>query len=129
MDNDQRPRPTCVIVDDDPAVRRALHLLLQRHKLEPRQFDTARDVIEACEDEAPDIVFLDVALRGFDAIDVMRALASQSYRGAIQLMSGHHTLLDDVNRVGERSGLTMLPPLQKPFRTKQIDEIIEGYLN
>lgn len=118
-----------MIVDDDPAIRQMLLLLLKRCDLEPRDFATARDVIEACEHSAPDILFLDIALRGFDAIEVIRALGAQGYRGAVQLISGHHSLLEQVKRVGERHGLTMLPPLQKPFRATQIEAVVRGYLD
>jgi hypothetical protein len=46
-------------------------------------------------------------------------------------MSSHHSLLDYVKNVGERHGLTMLPPLPKPFRAAQIEEggATEGWVS
>jgi hypothetical protein len=70
--------PTCVIADDDPAVRSVLALAIARCALEPPGFGTAREVLDACRRNAPDLLFLDVALQGSDAIDVIRALGSNA---------------------------------------------------
>ena len=125
---DQRPhtRPTCIIVEDDDAVRRVLTSIVGDHDVAPREFRAAREVAEACADAAPDIVFLDVSLRGFDAVDVLHALGAQHYGGAVQLLSGHHGLLSSLKSVGERNGLKMLAPLQKPFRASQIQQVLAG---
>jgi EAL domain-containing protein (putative c-di-GMP-specific phosphodiesterase class I) len=66
-------------------------------------------------------VFLDIALKGSDAIDVIRALGEDGYGGIVQLMSGTDALLlEDVRRVGARHGLDMRLPLVKPFRAEAI---------
>ena len=44
------------------------------------------------------------------------------------MISGHHSLLDEVKSLGEQHGLTMLPPLPKPFRAAQVEEIIQTRL-
>jgi DNA-binding NtrC family response regulator len=124
----KRTPHACVIADDDPAVRSVLALAIVRCGLEPQGFGTAREVLEACRRDAPDLLFLDVALQGSDAIDVIRALGERRFRGAVQLVSGHHGLLEHVRRVGERYGLRMLTPLNKPFRAGQVEQIVEKYL-
>jgi DNA-binding NtrC family response regulator len=127
-DHKNTPR-RCVIADDDPAVRSVLALAIARCGLEPQGFGTAREVLEACRRDAPDLLFLDVALQGSDAIDVIRALGEQRFRGAVQLVSGHHGLLEQVKRVGERHGLRMLAPLSKPFRAGQVEQIVENHFS
>jgi CheY-like chemotaxis protein len=77
--------------------------------------------------QSPDLLFLDVALQGSDAIDVVRALREQCFRGAVQLVSGHHGLLEHIKRVGERYGLRMLAPVHKPFRAGQIEQIVDVF--
>ncbi|HEY1544273.1 MAG TPA: response regulator [Xanthobacteraceae bacterium] len=127
VDPGHSPR-TCLVADDDPAIRRVLELAVGRCGLELKGFGTAREVLEACRQTPPDILFLDLALKGSDAIDVIRSLGEMQFRGAVQLISGHHSLLDNVKNVGERHGLTMLPPLPKPFRAAQVEEIIKTRL-
>jgi FixJ family two-component response regulator len=125
IDQDQNSeQPTCMVVDDDPSIVRTLQWILGGRRIGPSEFRSVEDVVTACEDDAPELLFLDVALRGFDAIDVIRALSERHYGGAIVLMSGLHALLDDVAKVGERRGLRMLPPLAKPFRVHQVRAIL-----
>lgn len=117
-------RPTCMVVDDDPAVVQTLQWILGNRRIGPSEFRNVEDVVAACEASAPELLFLDVAMRGFDAIDVIRALSERHYAGSIVLISGLHALLDDVAKVGERRGLRMLPPLAKPFRVHQVRAIL-----
>lgn len=126
VDRQPHTRATCIIVEDDAAVRRVLTSIAGDRDVEPREFHAAREVAETCARVAPDIVFLDVSLRGFDAVDVLHALGAQHYGGAVQLLSGHHGLLSSLKSVGERNGLKMLAPLQKPFRASQIQQVLAG---
>ncbi len=127
IDDHPSERPTCLVVDDDPKIVQTLQWILGNRRIGPSEFHSVDDVVAACEQSAPDLVFLDVALRGFDAIDVIRALGELHYAGLIVLISGLHALLNDVARVGERRGLRMLPPLTKPFRVHQVQAILRDF--
>lgn len=124
MDASGRPL-RCVVVEDDATVRAVIALALRDFDVEAPNFASADEVLRACDRVAPDVVFLDIALREFDAIDVLRALGNEGYRGAIQLVSGHHTLLHAVRRIGEANGLKMLDPLAKPFHGSAIRRAAE----
>lgn len=126
-DDHTSARPTCLVVDDDPAIVQTLEWILENRRVGPTEFRSVDDVVAACEEIAPDIVFLDVAMRGFDAIDVIGALGERHYAGPIVLISGLHALLNDIARVGERRGLRMLPPLTKPFRVHQVRAILRDF--
>jgi DNA-binding NtrC family response regulator len=119
MDACERPL-RCVVVEDDDAVRTVIALALRDHEVEARDFSNPCEVLKACERVEPDVVFLDIALQTFDAIDVIRALGSDGYRGAVALVSGHHSLIQAVQRIGEGNGLTMLEPVAKPFHASAI---------
>jgi FixJ family two-component response regulator len=119
--------PRCVVVENDEAVRTAIVLALRDFNVEAMDFASADDVLSACNRIAPDVVFLDIALNDFDAIDVVRALGDDGFRGAVQLVSGHHSLLETVQRIGEGTGLTMLDPVRKPFRASEIRRVAERY--
>ncbi len=119
-----RRRRRCVVVEDDHAVRAAIKLALRDFDVEALDFASTDEVLSACYRVAPDIVFLDIALDDFDAIEVVRALGNGGYRGAVQLVSGHHSLLETVQRIGVGSGLTMLEPMRKPFRASDIRRVV-----
>jgi EAL domain-containing protein (putative c-di-GMP-specific phosphodiesterase class I)/ActR/RegA family two-component response regulator len=119
--------PSAFVVDDEPGICKVVSLTLSSMGVESESFHTARNAIEALETRTPAIIFLDVALEGSDAIDVIRGLGEQGYQGVVQLMSGTNIqLLEDVARVGQRHGLNMRPPLAKPFRAEAIRHIISS---
>jgi EAL domain-containing protein (putative c-di-GMP-specific phosphodiesterase class I)/ActR/RegA family two-component response regulator len=119
--------PHALIVDDEPGICKVIAMTLTAMGIESECFHSARDAVAALQARLPAIIFLDVALEGSDAIDVIRGLGEQGYSGVVQLMSGSNiALLEDVARVGARHGLTMRPPLEKPFRAEAIRHIISS---
>jgi EAL domain-containing protein (putative c-di-GMP-specific phosphodiesterase class I) len=117
---------TCAfVVDDEKSICNFITMTLAPLGLPAESFHAAGPAIARLADRRPAIIFLDVALEGSDAIDVIRALAAERYGGVVQLMSGSDPrLLDDVRRVGDRHGLNMRPPLQKPFRAETVRQTV-----
>jgi len=112
---------TAFVVDDEPGICNVVSLHLTQLGFEVASFHSAGEALAALERRHPDIIFLDIALKGSDAVEVLRALGEQRYSGVVQLMSGSDAgLLEDVRRVGARHGLSMRPPLHKPFRADAI---------
>ena len=118
-------RLRCVIVDSDVAVRGVIQLALADCEVVAERFTSQSDVICACGRDATDVLFLEPDLCGFDPIGVLDGLGASGFRGVVQLVSGSHALLNQIKRAGERHGLTMLPPLRKPFRASDIQRIVE----
>ncbi len=118
--------PTDVfVVDDEEGICKLLTLALQPLGVKTETFHSAEAAVAALERGQPDIVFLDISLKGSDAIDVIRALGAMHYGGVVQLMSGNSALLlDDVRRIGARHGLYMRQPLEKPFRADAIRQAV-----
>jgi len=115
------------VIDDEEGICRFVAIALGNLGLTSESYRTAPEAVAALERGHPDIVFLDIALEGSDAIEVLRVLGERRYAGVVQLMSGSNTdLLDDVRRVGARHGLIMRAPLQKPFRTEAIRQVVTG---
>jgi EAL domain-containing protein (putative c-di-GMP-specific phosphodiesterase class I)/CheY-like chemotaxis protein len=115
------------VVDDEEAICAFVAATLQELGLESASFRTGEAAIAALQQHRPDVIFLDIALGRSDAIDVIRALAVQRYSGMIQLMSGRRSsLLEDVHRIGSFHGLTMGPPLAKPFRKEAIRQAVSN---
>ena len=127
---DQHRRPLrCVIVDSDVAVRGVIRLALADCEVVAEKFTSQSDVISACGRRATDVLFFEPDLCGFDPVDALEALGASGFLGAVQLVSGSHALLDQIKQAGELYGLTMLPPLRKPFRASEIQRIAEDWRN
>jgi EAL domain-containing protein (putative c-di-GMP-specific phosphodiesterase class I)/CheY-like chemotaxis protein len=122
------PRRKCLVVDDEAGIRKLFYAALGGSDIELGGFASMQELLDGWKPEHPDIIFLDIALDRSDAIDVLRALATRKYAGAVQIMSGRDSALQEqVNRVGEQHGLNMLAPLQKPFRVLQIKEVVQRH--
>jgi DNA-binding NtrC family response regulator len=117
--------PFAFIIDDQQGICRTIAIVLGGLGVESASYQTADSAIDALDRRRPEIIFLDMSLEQSDAIDVIKGLSEKHYTGVVQLMSGGRlTLLEAVLRIGARSGLTLLPPLQKPFRADAIRQVI-----
>ena len=115
------------VIDDEEGICKFVTFALANLGLKAESYHTAPDAIAALERGHPEIVFLDIALKGSDAIDVLRALGDRRYSGVVQVMSGSGCrAFDDVRRIGARHGLVMRTPLQKPFRMDAVRQAISS---
>jgi EAL domain-containing protein (putative c-di-GMP-specific phosphodiesterase class I) len=122
--------PLAFIVEDEPGIRQIICYSLHNFGIQTNEFEAAQAALDAMKLQTPDLFFLDVSLKGSDAIDVIRGLAQHTYPGTVQLMSGKDpALLEEIRRVGERHSLRMLKPLQKPFRPEAIRNIVRERLS
>jgi FixJ family two-component response regulator len=124
-DPNTRRQVDAFVVDDEEGICKFIATALASCDLQSESYCSAEQVIAALERERPSIIFLDIALKGSDAIDVIRKLALERFTGIIQLMSGgQQSLMEDVFRIGSRHGLNMRPPLQKPIRLETIHRVV-----
>src|SRR6188768_4302826 len=120
-------RYQCVVIDDDPDICALISRVLSKIGVTSRGLSSASALAGALKEPHPAIVFLDVALDRSDAIDGIRVLRQGSFAGAVQLISGKDPeLVNNIKVIGERHGLKMLDPLQKPFRSEHLRRIFTG---
>src|SRR5216683_2717987 len=117
--------PFAVVVDDEEAICQFVARVLAGLGVESSTYQTAKPAIASFDQRRPDIIFLDIALKQSDAIDVIKGLGEKHYTGIVQLMSGGRLpLLEAVHRIGARNGLLLRTPLQKPFRAEAIRDVV-----
>jgi EAL domain-containing protein (putative c-di-GMP-specific phosphodiesterase class I) len=120
----------CFIVDDEPAIQSLLVNALAPLGCRPECYKSAQGALIALKRTRPHLVFLDVSLEGSDAVDVIRGLSEAKFRGKVLLISGKDPqTLQDLQLIGERHSLSMLQPLQKPFRINVVRQIIQDNLS
>jgi EAL domain-containing protein (putative c-di-GMP-specific phosphodiesterase class I) len=118
----------CFIVDDDPGVCIAIDCLLRAEGIRSQTFSNCDALLAGLSARVPALIFLDLALKKSDAIEVIRALAARRYQGAVQLISGSPgELLQEVRRIGDTYGLRMLPVMRKPFGREDVKAVIAAH--
>lgn len=116
----------CVVVDDDPDICRLVTRVLSGMGVSSIGYQSTNALKHALASGQPSVVFLDVALGRSDAIEGIRVLEEGRFGGAVQLISGRDPeLVGAVKTIGERHGLNMLEPLQKPFRSAHVRQIVD----
>jgi FixJ family two-component response regulator len=106
--------PTVFIVDDDPAVRDALRLLMNSAELAVEAFASAREFLEAVPLDRPGCLVLDVRMPEIDGLELQRQLAARGSRMPIIILTGH----GDVPMAVEALRAGALDFIQKPFESK-----------
>ena len=127
-DSGQLAANRAFVLDDEPQIAALVCKVLQMCGLTPRQFTVVAPFLAAIEEAPPDLVVLDLSLGQSDAVEVIRSLETRKYRGKVLLISGRDELtLNEITQIGEKHGLTMLPPLKKPFRPADVKQRLASH--
>jgi len=117
------------VLDDELQIGALVCKVLAACGLVPSQFTSPAPFLAELKESPPEIIVLDLSLGQSDAIEVMRDLEINKFRGKVLLISGRdETTLNEITQIGERHGLIMLPPLKKPFRPADVKQRLQGNL-
>jgi DNA-binding response OmpR family regulator len=119
-------RVTILCIDDDPLVLHFYREFLGRHGYRTILVEDGARGIEIAKQEGPDVVLVDVMLRGFSGLDVCRQLRRESalqYTPIILV-----TALDNpqIGSVARDAGATVY--VRKPSDPERIIDLIEHVL-
>jgi two-component system KDP operon response regulator KdpE len=104
-----------LVVDDEPAILRAVQMNLGRHEYRVETAATGQDALESYHRVRPDLVVLDLGLPDMDGLDVLRAIRERSSTPVVVLSA----------REAERDKVTALDLgaddyLTKPFGVNEL---------
>jgi EAL domain-containing protein (putative c-di-GMP-specific phosphodiesterase class I)/CheY-like chemotaxis protein len=109
------------VLDDEPQVRAIVRKILASIGFLSQEFTGPVALFAEMKKTSPELIVLDLALGQSDAVEVIRYLETFRYKGGVLLISGRdYATLSEIRHIGEQRGLTMLPPVQKPFRAADI---------
>lgn len=115
---------TVFIIDDDPAVRDAVGLLLRTSGLQVETFASAADFLSADAARRPGCIVLDVRMPGMSGLDLQKQLRTQGYRLPIIFMTGH----GDVPMAIRAMKAGAFDFIEKPFQGEILRQRIEDAL-
>ena len=111
------PPPSIVyVIDDDPAVRRALDSLFRSVGLETRTYETATAFLEDECPSAPGCLVVDIRLPDMSGLDFQDRISSAGLQMPVILVTGHADIPMTVR--GMKAGAVDF--LTKPFRDQDM---------
>jgi FixJ family two-component response regulator len=114
-------RPTVLIVDDDPAIRRAVARLVRAAGYDVQTFSSPVSFLRQQLPAGPACVLLDMQMEGMTGLDVQDALARNERHVPIVFLSGHGTISSATASI--KHGADDF--LEKPIQPDQLIRAIE----
>jgi FixJ family two-component response regulator len=115
------------VVDDDPAVRDTLSMVLSAGGYQVICFADGAALLSVARTRTPSCILLDVHIPGKSGLDILKELHGEDYPAPIFMISGQGDISMAVSAI--KSGA--LDFIEKPFRGSEIvarlDEAIEAY--
>ena len=115
------------VVDDDPAVRETLSLVLSAGGYKVICFADGAALLAVARTRTPSCILLDVHIPGASGLDILKELHGEDYPAPIFMISGQGDIAMAVSAI--KNGA--LDFIEKPFRGSEIvgrlDEAIEAY--
>jgi FixJ family two-component response regulator len=116
------------VVDDDPAVRETLSVVLSVSGYEVVCFADGAAFLEVARNRTPAALLLDVHIPGKSGLDILRELHGEDYPAPIFMISGQGDIAMAVSAI--KNGA--LDFIEKPFRgtdlVTRLDEAIDAYV-
>ena len=116
--------PTVFIVDDDPAVRDAISLLLKTDGLVVATFPSAAAFLESAAAQQPGCLVLDVRMPGMGGLDLQKRLRARGCQTPILFITGH----GDVPMAVATLKKGAFHFIEKPFNDHDLVDLVEKAL-
>jgi DNA-binding response OmpR family regulator len=113
-----------LVIDDDPSIQDATRLIFERNGYEVNVLPNGDSLFDN-NYELPDIFILDKQLRGIDGLDICSFLKSQELTKNIPVI-----MLSAAPNIGVMAKLSGAnDALEKPFRIRDLRDMVEMYIN
>ena len=107
---------TISIVDDDPAIRDALSVVLNMEGYTVNTYATGEEFLSVAEEEVPSCVILDIHMPGRSGVDILAGLKDNNYPAPIFIISGQGDIPTAVAAVKKGA----IDFIEKPFDVESV---------
>lgn len=117
-------KATVFVVDDEPAVRDSLALLLEQEDISVETFGSAEAFLAACRSEPCSCAIVDIRMPGMDGMQLQEELAKRGILMPVIFLTGHGTIPMSVRAV--KAGAVDF--LTKPVTGTELIESVQAAL-
>jgi FixJ family two-component response regulator len=116
------PSPTVFVVDDDDAIRKAVSRLLRSAGIAVAAFASPREFLAQYDPTAPGCLVLDIAMPGFDGLQLQTTLGEKGNVLPIIFLTGH----GDVSKSVQAMKHGAFDFLSKPVKDKDLLTVVRA---
>lgn len=116
------PPATVFIVDDDPAVRDSLTLMIEQEDIAVEAFENAETFLTACQTKRRGCAIIDIRMPGMDGMQLQEALSEHGILLPIIFLTGHGNIPMSVRAI--KAGAVDF--LTKPVTREKLMECIRS---
>ena len=121
-----RPRPTLLIVDDEPLMAEYLASVAEEAGWTVDLAVTAAEFETKVRTGEPDMIALDLAMPGRDGVELIRYLSSTGYLGNLIIVSAcDEAVVETSAMLAREHGLALAGYLQKPISAGDLASLLE----
>ncbi len=120
------PRKRVLIVDDEAPLRAVIREVLERANYEPAEAVNGLEALAKAEALRPDVILLEVRMRGIDGYEVCRRLKANATIGHIPVVFVTGVEEDDLYHLAEEAGAVAC--VTKPFHLESLPAVIAAAL-
>jgi two-component system response regulator FixJ len=113
-------KPMVHIVDDDPAIRRSLRMVMELASLPVKAYESAEEFLDADEQKGPGCIVLDLRMRGMGGMELLQKLRADGNPIPVIIISAHA----DVPTAVRGMKLGAVDCLPKPFEPRTLLEAV-----
>ena len=113
------------VVDDDPAVRESLEVLLQSAGLVSRAYSNAQEFLDERPGDIIGCLIVDIRMPGLSGLELQEELNRRGSRLPLIILTGH----GDVPAAVQALKAGAVDFLQKPFNPESLLDLVEKALN
>jgi len=92
-------RANIFVTDDDDVVRQAISRRLAKRHHQVRSFDSGEALLEALDQDVPDLTLLDLKMAGLSGLETLKLIRAKSHQALVILLTAYGTVEDAVEAI------------------------------